>query len=219
MKASLRRIECITAARTLLDAAEDRFSRSSVKTSSKEGERPAFQFPAAFSCDFPELSASMLDREWKLAEPRYVLSPSLRAHKHVRTAVHEAGHFIVALQILREGSRISAHQDGKGNGSCTWDGSLRPEVPDKIGRAAFAHAGAMAELVLSGEPWAGPIRHGNLHDWRQADALLTGRKSPAGAHAFAQVYALTMIAHRWDHLQTVARALYEKGRYTEEVTK
>lgn len=216
MKASLRRIESLNVAKTLLGSAEDRFAEKTTRAGSNSTPRSAFACPERPPRQAPEIKAGDRARVWEFAEPVHLISMSHREYgSRSVSAIHEAGHFVVAEHFLSKGARLTASVDANGNGTCSWDQMYRSDGLDrKTASAAIAHAGAMAELSISGQTWAAPILHGHSFDWDTANRALEGSSSMSGAHAVAQMAALVVIEIYWARLREVAKALHDVGRYS-----
>lgn len=215
-KSALLRIERINAARTLLGGVEERLVGKAKRSGAMQPVGQSFMCPEQLPRVAPRMEAGDRTREWVFAEPAYLLSNRRRGYgDRSIAAVHEAGHFVVAEFLLKRGARISAFVDGEGNGTCSWDQMYEADGPKRArDAAAIAHAGAMAELSISGEAWSAPIRHAHSLDWATADRDLEGSTSMSGAHAVAQKVALILLEIYWDRVREVAKALYDTGRFT-----
>jgi hypothetical protein len=132
---------------------------------------------------------------------------------------HEAGH-VVFFEYLDCGN-ISAEVSPTGGIARLLDikpGGARPHDPDGSVAATVAaafHAGLMAEILLNGVLWTGPIFYLRDKDYLDADfALLEvfGRHA-SGAHAFAQQLALHVLSLRWQRVQEVADTLISCGKF------
>lgn len=215
LPAPLRRIEHINAAWCLLQRAERRLKVGGSRVTTEMPKPEAFTCPPAPYLTAPKIAAGDAGREWELAAPGYLLSPRYREHsERVVTSIHEAAHFVVAEAHVRPGTVLSAFVDGDGNGRVSWGLRIRDDLPEHRIRAAISHAGAMAELAISGQPWTTPIRHYHSEDWDHARAVLAGSASETGEHAVAQIYALQIISIKWARVREVAQALHDVGRYT-----
>lgn len=215
-KSALLRIERINAARTLLVGAEGRLLGKAKRSSVMQTVGQSFMCPDQLPRAAPRIEAGDSTREWAFAEPTYLLSNRRLAYSdRCVSAIHEAGHFVVAERLLEQGARISAFVDSDGNGTCSWDQMYKSDRL-KRGRdaAAIAHAGAMAELSISGEAWSAPIRHAHSYDWSTAERELQGSCSMPCAHALAQKVALILIEIYWSRVREVAEALHDTGRFT-----
>lgn len=215
MSAPLRRIEHINAAWCLLDSAERRLKVGGFHVTAEKPKAEAFSCPPAPYLTAPKLAAGDAKRKWELAAPSYLLSPRYREHsERAVTSIHEAAHFVVAEASVRPGTVLSAFVDGNGNGRMSWSLRLRDGLPEHRIRAAISHAGAMAELAISGQSWTTPIRHYHSQDWDRACAALAGTASETGEHAVSQIYALQIISIYWARIREVAQSLHDVGRYT-----
>ena len=135
-------------------------------------------------------------------------------------AHHEAGH-IAALEWAGLGPTLSA--TATATGGAAYHGILpgnRPAgPPDETGEivasaASMFHAGLMAELLLHGRAWTGPI-HYQAEDFDRANEMLVetfGHCSSAG-HAFAQRTALHIVSSRWARVQEIADVLVQRGTW------
>lgn len=215
LPAPLRRVEHINAAWCLLESAERRLKVSGSRVTAEKPRAETFSCPPAPYLTAPQIAAGDSKREWELAAPGYLLSPRYREYG-VRsvTSIHEAAHFVVAEANVRPGTVLSAFVDGNGNGRVSWGLRIRDDLPEHRIRAAISHAGAMAELAISGQSWTTPVRHYHSQDWDNARAALAGTASETGEHAVSQMYALQIIAIKWARIREVAQALHDVGRYT-----
>lgn len=215
LPAPLRRIEHINAAWCLLHSAERRLKAGGSPLTVEKLKAEAFSCPPAPCLTAPKIAAGDASREWELAAPSYLLAPRYREHsERTVTSIHEAAHFVVAEAHVRPGTVLSAFVDGGGNGRMRWSARFRDGLPENRIRAAVAHAGAMAELAISGQSWTTPIRHYESQDWDRASTALAGAASETGEHAVAQIYALKIITIYWARMREVAQALHDVGRYT-----
>jgi hypothetical protein len=218
--APLRRSDHINAAWCLLLSAERRLKIGGFHLTTDMPKAEAFTCPPAPYLTAPKIAAGDAKREWELAAPGYLLAPRYREHsERVVTSIHEAAHFVMAEAHLRPGTVLSAFVDGSGNGRMRWVASFRDNLPEHRVSAAISHAGAMAELAISGQSWTTPVRHYHSDDWDRARAALAGTASETGEHAVSQIYALQIICIYWARIREVAQALHDVGRYTAVVPK
>lgn len=139
----------------------------------------------------------------------------------VSIAHHEAGH-IVALEWVGLGPTLSAWATSKQGAAYHGikPGTYADGPPDESGEitaagASMFHAGLMAELLLAGLAWTGPIYYPRESDYQRANDMLReafGHCSSAG-HAYAQRTALHIVSSRWPRVMEIARDLIECGEW------
>ena len=136
-----------------------------------------------------------------------------------RMAFHEAGH-VVLLEWLGIGAKLATATQTGGVTHLPAMPTEPPTAPDPTGEltatgAAVFHAGVMAELLHAGAKWAGPIFRPMTDDHRRAEAFLSPEfgSHSSGAHAFAQLLALHVLADRWHRVAHIAQCLIERGEW------
>ncbi len=135
-------------------------------------------------------------------------------------AHHEAAH-VVMLEWAGAGPTLSATATTTGGEARhgILPGKRPAGPPDETGEitaaaASMFHAGLMAELLLHGRVWTGPICY-QAEDFDRANEMLVetfGHCSSAG-HAFAQRTALHIVSSRWARVQEIADVLVRRGAW------
>ena len=157
---------------------------------------------------------AVLKRAWGWQGHHLAHGPNLG-----RMAFHEAGH-VVLLEWLGIGAVAATATHSEGLTHLPDVPSESPAAPDPTGEATAAaaavfHAGTVAELLHAGARWAGPIFRPVTDDHRKAEALLSpvfGCHS-SGAHAYAQLVAVHVLAGRWKRVTQIAHCLIERGEW------
>ena len=157
---------------------------------------------------------AVLKRAWGWQGHHLAHGPNLG-----RMAFHEAGH-VVLLEWLGIGSVAATASSTEGLTHLPDVPSEPPAAPDPTGEATAAaaavfHAGTAAEGLHAGATWAGPIFRPMTDDHRKAEALLSpvfGCHS-SGAHAYAQLVALHVLAGHWQRVTQIADCLIERGEW------
>lgn len=135
-------------------------------------------------------------------------------------AFHEAGH-VVLLDWLGLGSNLRATAT-EADGFVHLPRLNLPTVVanDETGElaataAAMFHAGTIAEMILCGATWIGPVYRPRQDDHQRAEALLCGVLGcqSSGGHAFAQRVGLHVLKGRWARVQAIADYLIRKGEW------
>ncbi|MDO9438933.1 hypothetical protein, partial [Hydrogenophaga sp.] len=167
-----------------------------------------------------EPEASDLGKEWALVRHRDEdFGPCMASN----LALHEAGHFTVAMAVLDPGSLVSASVGLRKMGGLTLhSGRYLPcYAKDKhVPRLAVLAAGTLAEFVAQGRTWEAPLKY-PAGDWLGACEIL-GHLPTAQAnalHAQTQKHALQILCNRWDSVLEVARALMKRGSHSAMVGK
>ena len=137
-----------------------------------------------------------------------------------RMAVHEAGHAVLLDWLgLGRGLRATATEAG----GLVHLPRLNPPAAamnDQTGElsataAAVFHAGTIAEMILCGVAWTGPVYRPRQDDHQRAEALLCGVLGchSSGGHAFAQQVAMHVLKARWPRVQAIADELVCTGTW------
>ena len=139
----------------------------------------------------------------------------------VSVAHHEAGH-IVALEWIGLSTTLSATASATEGAAYhgVMPGTRPAGPPDESGEitaagASMFHAGLMAEMILHGKVWSGPIHYPDQEDYQRANEMLReafGHCSSAG-HAYAQRTALHVLSSRWARVQEIADVLVKRGAW------
>lgn len=140
-----------------------------------------------------------------------------------RVAYHEAGHVVLMEWLGLEDVRAEATATG-GEAHMPpgfWETPRDDPSPDDSGilaatAAAVFHAGVVAEQIMAGPPWCGPIYYPEQNDFKAAEAMLQpkfGRHSSAG-HGYAQRVARHVLELHWERVQEIAAALVERGEWS-----
>lgn len=163
----------------------------------------------------PAPNSRSVNRCW-LWQPRPGIVRDLASVAH-----HEAGH-IVALEWigLSTGLWATATTTGGAAYHGITPGVYPAGTPDESGEitaaaASMFHAGLMAEMILAGHVWTGPIHYPAESDYQCANEMLReafGHCSSAG-HAYAQRTALHVLTSRWARVQEIAGVLVQHGAW------
>lgn len=140
-----------------------------------------------------------------------------------RVAYHEAGHVVLMEWLGLEDVRAEATATG-GEAHMPpgfWETPRDDPSPDDSGilaatAAAVFHAGVVAEQIMAGRPWCGPIYYPEQNDFKAAEAMLQpkfGRHSSAG-HGYAQRVARHVLELHWKRVQEIATSLVERGEWS-----
>lgn len=138
---------------------------------------------------------------------------------------HEAGHIVLFEWFgLSAGLRATVTPTGGLAYHGILPGVYPAGPPDESGEIVAAgasafHAGLMAELIVAGIVWSGPIHYPHESDFQRANDMLResfGNCSSAG-HAFAQRTALHVLTTRWARVKEISDVLVRRGEWQNTV--
>lgn len=159
---------------------------------------------------------------WPLAD----LPAEIRGSDLARIAHHEAGHAVVLdwAGIATAGSTVTerggvinidlarVNSDAATDTNQDYDHTLAAAH-----LAACWHAGIVAELLYTGQPWRGITVRMNSADWSTARLILAPHFGTGLAgHGFAQRTALAVLSERWGRVEEIAAELIERGTWSPE---